>query len=109
MVFYHDLVNGNEYGTYYLDMPSGLVLAKLTYDEWLNVQDIYSSWKGVEQPEHDIFELIMKTSAKERDPKYFNAQANGALRCVGPGRVEAVDLQRRGGTCSPGQGNCYPC
>ena len=71
-VFYHDIPD--EKGTmkhYYLDTPVGIVKTPLTYEEALNVEDVYASWI-LDAKINTTFLLTMKEGMKELDPTRFD-------------------------------------
>ena len=66
--FYHDRPRGDETQTVYLDTLDGLCEMELTHDETSDVKAVYEEWN---RP-WTVYELVLKKSAKELDPRRFN-------------------------------------
>ena len=67
-IFYHDQPGYDHIGDErYLDTPIGLVRMKLTHEELRIVKDVYQTCMN------DVYELTLKPSQKELNPKYFDS------------------------------------
>ena len=78
-MFYQDLPTADAQGTYYLDTPDGLVKTKLTYQEWQDVQDVFDTWDADSEACHRVYEMVLKETSKELDPKRFFQTGEGVV------------------------------
>ena len=66
--FYHDRPLGDETHEVYVDTLDGLCELHLTKDEISDVRAVYGEWS---RP-WTVYELVLKKSVKELDPRRFN-------------------------------------